>query len=176
LVSFEVTLSEAGGWDWTDDRKIDALRPCLSDYLKRKLQEHNVSGNTPTKYLDFVSLCKRYASSGSQPQSSSAPGPSSSSRQLYDPKTADKMDLSAIQLSTISRRSSGSRSRHSSRRSSRSSSIDRSHCYRCGATDHYVSVCSVQPSSSSTTPPPTSTTPPRPTLASVTAVLMGKKQ
>ena len=104
----------------------------------------------------------------------STPSPPSSSRQLYDLKSADKMDLSTI--NTIRRSSSGSGSRHSSRRSSCSSSIDRSHCYRCGATDHYVSVCSVQPSSSSTTPPPTSTTPPRPTLASVTAMLMGKRQ
>ena len=37
LISFEVTLGEAGGWNWDDERKIDTLRPCLSDYLKRKL-------------------------------------------------------------------------------------------------------------------------------------------
>ena len=62
LVSFEVTLGEAGGWTWDDERKIDTLRPCLSDYLKRKLQEYDIAGTTPIKYLDFVSLCKRYAS------------------------------------------------------------------------------------------------------------------
>ena len=177
LVSFEVTLGEAGGWNWDDEHKIDALRAGLSDYLKRKLQDRDANGTTPTEYLEFVALCKRYSSSGPQPQSSSAPGPSSSSRQLYDPKSADKMDLSAVRINTIHRSSSGSR--HSSRRSSRSSSIDRSYCYRCRATDHYVSVCSVQPSSSSSQPPAASTTPPpppRPTLASVTAVLKGKKQ
>ena len=134
LVSFEVTLGEAGGWNWDDEHKIDALRAGLSDYLKRKLQDRDANGTTPTEYLEFVALCKRYSSSGPQPQSSSAPGPSSSSRQLYDPKSADKIDLSAVYINTI-RRSSSSRSRRS-----RSSSIDRSLCYRCGATDHYVSV------------------------------------
>jgi len=140
--------------------------------LLRKLQERDANGTTPTEYLEFVALCKRF-SSGSQPQSSSAPGPSSSSsRQLYDYKAADKMDLSTIQVATIDRRSSGSGSRYSSR----SSSIDRSHCYRCGATDYYVSVCLVQPqpqAASSTSQP---TPPARPTLASITASLMGRKQ
>jgi len=145
LVSFEVTLGEAGGWNWDDERKVDTLRPCLSDYLKRKLQEHDVAGTTPTTYFELVSLCKRYASSGTPSTQSSAPGPSSgTSRQLFDYKAADKMDLSAVQIDSINtapRRSSGSCSRHSSR----SSSIDRSHCYRCGATDHYVTLCPIQP-------------------------------
>jgi hypothetical protein len=130
-----VTLGEAGGWNWDDERKIDTLRPCLSDYLKRKLQEHDIAGTTPAKYLDFVSLCKRYASQSSRTApgftSGTAPNPT---RQLYDHK-ADKMDLSAINIiGTID-----SPSRSGSRSSSHSS--DRSHCYWCGATDHYVLVC-----------------------------------
>lgn len=144
LISFEVTLGEAGGWNWDDERKIDTLRPCLSDYLKRKLQEHDVSGTTPATYLDFVSLCKRYASQSS----GLAPGPSASSgtaqnppRQLYDHK-ADKMDLSAINVIGVNTPSDSGPSRSGSRPSrSRSSSADRSHCHRCGAIDHYVSVC-----------------------------------
>ena len=141
-----MTLGEAGGWNWDDERKIDTLRPCLSDYLKRKLQEHDVAGTTPTKYLDFVSLCKRYASQSS----GVAPGlpsvtASNPARQLYDHK-ADKMDLSAINvieaIDTPSRRSGSHRS---GSRSSSHSSTDRSRCYRCGATDHYVSICTVQP-------------------------------
>ena len=76
LISFEVTLGEAGGWNWDDERKIDTLRPCLSEYLKRKLQEHDVSGTTPSRYLEFVSLCKRYASQSSfAPTITNAPVP-----------------------------------------------------------------------------------------------------
>jgi hypothetical protein len=170
-----VTLGEAGGWNWDDERKIDTLRPCISDYLKRKLQEHDVAGTTPAKYLDFVSLCKRYASQSSGTTTNLAPGTAPSlNRQLYDYKAdkmdlsnvnvigtinappslrsgtapnptrqlydhkADKMDLSAINI--IGTIDSPSRS---GSRSSSHSSIDRSHCYRCGATDHYVSVCPV---------------------------------
>ena len=142
LVSYEVTLGEAGGWNWDDERKIDTLRPCLLDYLKRKLQEHDVAGTTPTKYLDFVSLCKRYASqsSGAAPSLLSGNAPNQP-RQLYDHK-ADKMDLSNI--NTIA--AIDSRPYYPSSRSrSGSDSSDRSHCYRCGAIDHYVSVCPVQP-------------------------------
>ena len=147
LISFEVTLGEAGGWNWDDERKIDTLRPCLSDYLKRKLQEHDVAGTTPTEYLDFVSLCKRYASQspGTAPglPSSLASGPAPN-RQLYDHK-ADKMDMSAMNaiesINTVSRRSDSS----PVSRSNSLSSSDRSHCYRCGAIDHYVSVCPIQP-------------------------------
>lgn len=93
-----------------------------------------------------MSLCKRYASQSS----GLAPGlpPASSgtalnpARQLYDPK-ADKMDMSTIQVIGAINTPSGSGHSHRSRSSS--SSSDRSHCYRCGATDHYVSVCPVQP-------------------------------
>ena len=142
LVSFEVTLGEAGGWNWDDERKIDTLRPCLSDYLKRKLQEHDVAGTTPIKYPDFVSLCKRYASqsSGCLPVPGSAPNPP---RQLYDHKT-DKMDLSTVNVI-------GAIDSPLSRPSSRSST-DRSHCHRCGAIDHYVSVCLIQPPTRTSSP------------------------
>lgn len=148
LISFEVTLGEAGGWSWDDDRKIDTLRPCLSDYLKRKLQEHDVSGTTPDKYLEFVSLCKCYAS---QPTSTAiVQGNTSGSapnRQLYDHK-ADHMDLTVINTIDCNMPSSPHHSRSSSQSSS---SIDRSRCYRCGAIDHYVSICPIQPKSE--TPP-----------------------
>ena len=146
LVSFEVTLGEAGGWNWDDERKIDTLRPCLSDYLKRKLQEHDVSGTTPVKYLELVSLCKRYASQSTF-SATTTPGnysgiPPTQHRSLYDPK-ADKMDISAINayINTIDIGNVGSP------RSSRSPSpsIDRSRCFRCGSIDHYVSVCPVTP-------------------------------
>jgi hypothetical protein len=150
LISFEVTLGEASGWNWDDERKIDTLRPCLSDYLKRKLQEHDVAGTTPSKYLDFVSLCKRYASqpSGSANTpgftSGTAPNPT---RQLYDYK-ADKMDLSTINaIEAINTPGTRSRSRSSSH------STDRSHCHRCGSIDHYVSVCPIQPPAQTTSPP-----------------------
>ena len=111
--------------------------------MKRKLQEQDVAGITSTKYLNFVSLCKRYASQSSGfvpvPAPALAPSGSAPNRpRLYDHK-ADNMDLSAINVieaDTPSRRS-GSRSS--------SPSTDRSHCYRCGTTDHYVSVCPVQP-------------------------------
>jgi hypothetical protein len=132
LISFEVTLGEAGGWNWDDERKIDTLQPCLSDYLKRKLQEHDVSGTTPVKYLDFVSLCKRYASQSG----SFIPGTASNQHRLYDPK-ADKMDITAI--NTIhALEPAPNRSR------SNSSSSDRSRCFRCGSISHYVSVCPIQ--------------------------------
>ena len=117
--------------------------------MKRKLQEQDVAGTTPTKYVDFVSLCKRYASQSS----GLAPGlPLASSgtalnlaRQLYNPK-ADKIDMSTIQVIEAINTPSGSGHSHRSRSSSSSSSSsDRSYCYRCGATDHYVSVCLVQP-------------------------------
>ena len=65
LVTFEVTLGEAGGWHWEDDQKIDALRAGLSDYLVRKLQERDANSTTPAEYLEFVSLYKRYSSSSS---------------------------------------------------------------------------------------------------------------
>lgn len=139
LISFEVTLGEAGGWTWDDERKIDTLRPCLSEYLKRKLQEHDVAGTTPSKYLDFVSLCKRYAS---QPANSTSFAPASGTTpnqprpQLYDHK-ADKMDLSMINVIQPSESPRGSQR-------SRSPSPDRSHCYRCGSTDHFVSLCPIQ--------------------------------
>jgi hypothetical protein len=137
LISFEVTLGEAGGWNWDDERKIDTLRPCLSDYLKRKLQEHDVSGTTPSKYLEFVSLCKRYASQSTFAAPTAAhtsgnhsgPGPTQH-RSLYDPQKADKMDLSAINVIDAGSRSS-------------TPSIDRSRCFRCGSIDHYVSVCPI---------------------------------
>ena len=174
LVTFEVTLGEASGWNWEDDRKIDALRAGLSDYLVRKLQERDANGTTPTEYLEFVALCKRYSSSGSHTQPPASA--SSSSRQLYDPK-ADKMDLSAIQLSSIDQRSSsGSPSRSRSRRSHSSGSrhSSRSRCFRCGATDHYIAVCSVQPTRPKS-PPAVSTNTNGPTRT-IQAPLIGKRQ
>ena len=142
-----MTLGEAGGWNWDDKRKIDTLRPCLLDYLKRKLQEHDVSGITPTKYLDFVSLCKRYASQSSVSFSAPVSAPNQP-RQLYDHK-ADKMDLSTINvIGAIDSVPFDSGSRPSS-----CSSTNRSHCHRCRAIDHYVSVCPLQPRPSSGSPP-----------------------
>ena len=96
LLSFEVTLGEAGGWkpwNWDDERKIDALRPCLSDYLKRKLQEHDVAGTMPTSYWN-LSLCVSVML---------RPGLRKTlvSYSLYDPKAADKMDLSAVHIDSI---------------------------------------------------------------------------
>jgi hypothetical protein len=141
LISFEVTLGEANGWNWDDERKIDTLRPCLSDYLKRKLQEHDVAGTTPSSYLEFVLLCKRYASQTTPTSSGFANTPGTvpnQHRSLYDPKSTDKMDISNIDIgiNTISVDSPSS-----SPRSFTSSLNDRSRCFRCGSIDHYVSVC-----------------------------------
>jgi hypothetical protein len=134
LISFEVTLGEAGGWNWDDERKIDTLRPCLSDCLKRKLQEHDVAGTTPAKYLDFVSLCKRYASQSMGSQPGFVPGLVLNQPRLYDPK-ADKMDITAINTMSIG---PPNRSRSSS------SSSNRSRCFRCSSIDHYISICPIQ--------------------------------
>ena len=152
LVSFEVTLGEAGGWNWDDERKIDTLRPCLSDYLKRKLQEHDVSGTTPSKYLELVSLCKRYTLQSTFSATPTTGNPSGilppQHRSLYDPK-ADKMDISTINayINTIDIGRAGNSGSPSSSRSS-SPSIDRSRCFRCGSTDHYVSICPISSSQS----------------------------
>lgn len=56
---FEITLVEAGSWGWDDDRKIDTLRPCLNDYLKRKLEEHDVAGTKADRRSHAVSWLYR---------------------------------------------------------------------------------------------------------------------
>lgn len=145
LKSFEITLGEAGGTGWDSDRKIDALRPCLNDYLKRKLDQHDVLGTTPRLYSEFVALCKRYTEAGTTFTPTSGNAPNQNHIRLYDLKQ-DKMDVTVSTMHAIETPPSP----RSSSSSSRSDPYRQSACHRCGSHEHYVVACPIERSPSPT--------------------------
>ena len=130
IARFERLLYEAEGQDWNDTNKIMLFRAGLSPSLRKVLSLQLV---LPTDYPGYLSSVQQI--------NRRSPHASASTTHAHG-QNSDKMDVSAINISSISRaRSTSPLGRQQWR--------EKGLCVRCGSASHWVKACPLQPASPS---------------------------
>ncbi|BCR83504.1 uncharacterized protein ACHE_80210S [Aspergillus chevalieri] len=131
IAKFERILYEAKGKDWPDVTKISAFRKGLNPTLRGRL---NQQLNLPKSYTDFLRVVQQL---GSHSFSSNSTNVShSQSHQSGSHTKSDPMDLSVININSLSAASTSLDERNRRRQ--------QGSCVRCGSSDHWVKDCSMK--------------------------------
>jgi hypothetical protein len=132
IAKFERLLFEAKGHDWPDANKIITFRSGLSSSLRKSLSTQLALPTDYPGYLSVVQQLNRRLFTSSSPS-----GFAAAAHATHAP---DKMDLSAVNVSSVN----ATRARSTSP-SQRETLRKQGKCVRCGSNRHWVSSCSVRP-------------------------------
>lgn len=128
IAKFERILYEAKGKDWPDVTKISAFRKGLNPTLRGRL---NQQLNLPRSYIEFLRVVQQL---GSHSFSSNSTNVShSQSHQSGSHTKSDPMDLSVVNINSLSASSTSLDERNRRRQ--------QGSCVRCGSPGHWVKNC-----------------------------------
>jgi Retrotransposon gag protein len=140
IARFERILYEARGQDWPDVTKISAFRKGLNPTIRHRLYQQL---DLPRTYPEFLRIVQRLSStshSAATAPSLASSHPTTSNRPTHNHST-DPMDINPLAIHAIDpaprARSTSPVQREQYRREGL--------CVRCGASDHWVHSCSLQP-------------------------------
>lgn len=154
ISKFERVLYESRGQNWSDSQKISIFRNGLNSTIRSRL---NQQLDLPQRYPDFIRIIQRLSSRSTVQSSSNSNGNSNYQR------GSEPMDIGAIGINEIdipSRSTPRSTSPRSTPRSTSSPTGPRARsispacraqyrsegrCVRCGAHNHWVEDCLLQP-------------------------------
>jgi hypothetical protein len=133
IAKFERLLFEAKGQDWPDANKTITFRSGLSSSLRKSLSTQLA---LPTDYPGYLSVVQQL----NRRLFVSPSGFAAAHAQAAHAHVSDKMDLSAVNISSVNAiraRSTSPNQRETLRKQGK--------CVRCGSNRHWMSSCSVQP-------------------------------
>jgi hypothetical protein len=162
VAKFERVLYEARGQNWPDVNKISAFRNGLNSTIHGRLAQQL---NLPRKYTEFIRVVQQLAGRSFTSSSSSSTGPSSSALHLLNARNGEPIDLSTVDIGTISFNTPAPQKTTILRRPTNTpppaspSSLrarlispqcreqyrSQGRCVRCGSGMHWVTDCPLQP-------------------------------
>jgi hypothetical protein len=149
IAKFERVLYEARGQDWSDINKIASFRQGLSPTLRSRLAQQL---SLPRTYSEFIRVVQQLS------PRSSAPAPALPNSQTHghghSGGRGEPMDIGmigsinaidSIQLSSVNSSSPSATQAISTSTAQRDRFRKEGRCVRCGAQDHWVQKCPLQP-------------------------------